>query len=137
TTMPSLHAALDGVGLARARAVVRQRQGGGYVQTPELRAVIDTGASDLFAAPGLLAHAGLVPSVRGGVTSAAGTALAFGYDVELAIVDAGDDSFWVPLLAGDNQIPFPGCDLILGISLLRRGQFLYDGRGGTFTLTWS
>jgi hypothetical protein len=62
---------------------------------------------------------------------------AWGCDGEVVILNAGDDSFWVPSKIGETPMPFPDCEVVIGLSILQRGVFIYDGLQGKFPLTWS
>jgi hypothetical protein len=134
--MPSIHAPFDM--LPKVTVRFRQKQGAAYVETQDLTAALDTGASDPFVLAGTLARPGFKPLLQGAVQTGSSAAGSFvGYEAEMAILTAGEEPVWLPVRAGEvSHVPFPGCDAAIGHSFLRRCVFLYDGIHERFTLTW-
>jgi hypothetical protein len=135
--MPALNLDLAPDGLPRVTVVLRQPQGDSYVQTPELRGVVDNGCSDIVVAQGILARHGFKASGRADIRGAVATGEESGGDAQIVILHAGDDSNWVSLKVLEfRSIPFRECDVIIGVSFLRRAVFTLDGPANKFSLTW-
>ena len=136
--MPAISARLDPIGLPRVSVMIRQKQGANCVQTTPLNGVIDNGAQEVFVAPGIFASHGLKPNITGQASMGSGATRAWGCDAEVVILNAGDDSLWMPVRVGEiSNMPFPDCEIVIGVSVLRKGLFIYDGVNDRFHLTWS
>lgn len=136
--MPSIHLDLSHDGLPRINVMIRQQQGESYVQSSVLIAVVDNGASDVFAAPGILAPLGFKPTVPAALQMGSYSGQAWGCEAEIVVLNAGNDSAWMSFKVGEvPSMPFANCQLVVGMSFLRRCIFLLDGIHGKFTLAWS
>ncbi len=136
--MPSLQVDMLDDGLPRIRIRIRQMVDGSLVESSDLTAGVDTGASEKFIAPGILAAFGFKPTRRGRVqTGSSGHGVLVGSDVEMAVLDTGEEEQWLPMTVGEvEHMPFPGCHAVIGWAFLKRCVFVCDGPNQKFSLKW-
>jgi hypothetical protein len=123
--------------LAKVHVRIRQHQLAGILDTPDLPAAVDTGASDCFTRTGVLGALGFIP--HGSWTPPGSSASFQSFDIEIGISNAGQDLAWFPVkLMEVPNFPFAseGCELAIGNAFLQNCRFVYDGPKGEFTLEW-
>ena len=136
--MPRLESELMD-GLPIIRILIRQGAGESYVETPmPLSAGLDTGANEVFSAPGILSGFGFVATHRWNVqTGSPASEQVDGFDVDVGVFGPDEELHWFPLRVAEMpNMPLLGCQLGLGHPFLRKCVLVCDGPNEKFTLDW-
>jgi hypothetical protein len=104
----------------------------------EIRGFIDTGASHTFVHPAALEQKGMkVAPGSYNVGLAQGSSItAPCFDVEVAIVQSGQQTDWISVRVGSVQISHGQCFAAIGLDILAHLQLGYDGPNSRGSLSW-